>query len=551
MPDSPGDVYNEFWNRLAGSGAPPDESPAGLLLRAASVAAGLLPAGRHRLLLFDGEPGTGPPGAAFESAPSGTSPAPPPPPSLRPPPGWLSRPPRRDPLDAAALPPDWKRWLGIGPGDDAAVLPLLADDRLAGAWCLVSPAGDPAFRGSVRAAQGLGPPLGMALHRQLLLLERRDGLRRAEEQDRFATMGKLLAGFAHDLGTPLQAIMSLSELLERRPERIDATTAARRIARSALRCRSMIQDLLGFAQAQPFRMECVPVTGAVLDAMELERFSGSGGPPIALDAPDTPVYASASGQRLTQVLVNLLANARQAIAERGGAGSIRIAVTRHPPQASGPDRVSISVEDDGPGIPPGAASRIFESGFTTKPRGAGSGFGLAISRNLVEGMGGRLEYDAGHSPGARFVVTLAAADAPSPVQTADGSGPPGAAGGRRVLVIDDDEELLESYAAILALDGFHAMTAGKAREALDILAHESVDAIVCDYHLPDMAAPEFHEEVRRRFPACLPRIVYASGDAIDPRVRTFLSSLATPHLLKPFLAEDLVSAILAVSGGRP
>jgi signal transduction histidine kinase len=112
---------------------------------------------------------------------------------------------------------------------------------------------------------------------------------------------------------------------------------------------------------------------------------------------DSPAMATSDG--LTQVLVNLLNNARQAC-PRGATVYVR---TRHDNGT-----VDIEVDDEGPGIPEELRDRVFEPFFTTKPDGQGTGLGLSVSRQIVERFGGSLTYEPRDSGGSRFRVTLQA-----------------------------------------------------------------------------------------------------------------------------------------------
>ena len=232
--------------------------------------------------------------------------------------------------------------------------------------------------------------------------------------ERLVHMGRFVAGIAHELGSPLQSVVSLAELLVRDPGRTDAVSCARRILRAALRCRGITEDLLTYARRGPPRLGPVRVQEAVLDALDLDPGSEEGIAGVELDDPGEVPPVTADARRLAQVFLNLIGNARQAIQARGD-GRIRIRVDALPAAASGlrPEAtgtvVRVAVEDDGPGIPPEIADRIFDPFFTTKDVGEGTGLGLSVSRTLVEDMGGRLWLDSGHAPGARFVVELPAA----------------------------------------------------------------------------------------------------------------------------------------------
>ncbi|HMS15822.1 MAG TPA: hybrid sensor histidine kinase/response regulator [Planctomycetota bacterium] len=379
---------------------------------------------------------------------------------------------------------------------------------------------------------------GAVLDREWLAQET-DQLRQAlTHQEAFSTLGHLLAGFAHDLGTPLQAILNSAEVIERGQQRHDPVTEARQIMRAALRARGMIQDLIAFTRTDSFPLSAVSPVESVLDALELRRFTPSDPIDVQVLAKGDVSPVLAHPDRLIQVLVNLLDNAHYAVLAEGR-GGIRVSFAQGASDA--PDEVAIIIENDGPVIPRTVASRLFDHGFTTKPRGQGSGIGLSIARRLTELMGGTLNYDPSFASGTRMVLKLKIAKGketrpnlePSPrrKQTA------------RVLIVDDDEELVQSYAAILGLEGFQVLLATRAKAALDLLRSETVDAILCDFHLPDLSAPAFQEQLQKQFPTMVKRVIYATGDEVDPKVQKFLRECTTPTLIKPFRLDQFLRAL--------
>src|SRR5262249_49096047 len=131
---------------------------------------------------------------------------------------------------------------------------------------------------------------------------------------------------------------------------------------------------------------------------------------------ETPKLPGVRGDphRLTQVLLNLITNARQATAASGHPGLVRVRIETIPAAASrlrataSGRVVQLAVTDQGPGVPAELEDRIFDAFVTSKAEGEGTGLGLSISRGIVEDMGGCLYLDAAHAPGARFVVELPA-----------------------------------------------------------------------------------------------------------------------------------------------
>jgi two-component system NtrC family sensor kinase len=216
--------------------------------------------------------------------------------------------------------------------------------------------------------------------------------------DRLATVGKLAAGVAHEVGNPLSGILGYLSLLESRtrasPEALDLT---KRIEAEVLRIDQIVRSLLELGR--PSRGDLGPVPlGSVLDSCLKLLSSGPEFRDVRCTIHLEPgLYARCEAGPLSQVVINLLLNAAQAM---GGQGALELSAST----VGG--RAQIEVRDHGPGVPPQVLSRLFEPFFTTKAAGKGTGLGLAISRHLLEGMGG--EVGAANHPqgGAVFTVRL-------------------------------------------------------------------------------------------------------------------------------------------------
>lgn len=233
---------------------------------------------------------------------------------------------------------------------------------------------------------------------------------RLVRSERLASVGRLAAGLAHEVGNPLAALSAMQDLLleggltaeEERDFLVRMRSETERIHR-------IIRDLLQFSRPAAHSAEEPPEPGSVTAAIE---------DTVALLAPQKamrsievlvetgePLPRVALGtEQLVQVLLNLLLNAADACA---GNGTIVVrARFEHP-------TVVVEVEDTGPGVHPLVRQRLFEPFVTTKDVGEGTGLGLAVCRGLVEGQGGTLELDSSYASGARFRIELPAVGATS------------------------------------------------------------------------------------------------------------------------------------------
>jgi signal transduction histidine kinase len=244
----------------------------------------------------------------------------------------------------------------------------------------------------------------------LLLLE--DVLRTRLElarSEKLASLGRFVAGIAHELNNPLQGVLGHLELLRREgrvPDGIRRELGI--VTREADRAARIVGHLLAFAGGRPVPLRPLGLNALVSETVAL-RTAGCRAAKVSvacrLDRANPRVRANRV--LLQQALLNILVNAEQALAERGGG---RIWVSTHAPGAEGV--VRLRVRDTGPGITADALPRLFEPFFSTKGVGRGTGLGLAIAYGTVKDHRGTLA--AGNHPdgGAVFTIELPVVGAP-------------------------------------------------------------------------------------------------------------------------------------------
>jgi signal transduction histidine kinase len=219
--------------------------------------------------------------------------------------------------------------------------------------------------------------------------------------ERMASVGRLAAGVAHEIGNPIAAIMGMHDLIE--DGEIPAETKEdflRRMRKETERIHVVVRDLLDYARPEQElpngQVSTALVQEVIDDALALVR-PQKDWKDITLHVDiEEGLRARLSPQRLTQVVLNLLLNAAAAMGTGG-----RLAVRAKTMTAG---RMHIAIEDDGPGVPEAVRVRIFDPFVTTKD--VGTGLGLSVCRGIVEAAKGRIYLDASYTDGARFVVEL-------------------------------------------------------------------------------------------------------------------------------------------------
>ncbi len=232
------------------------------------------------------------------------------------------------------------------------------------------------------------------------LLRARESLLRA---DRLATLGRLASGIAHEVGNPLGAITGYVELARDRLASVDTPRHETddflvRIGDEALRIDRIVRDLLDLARPGEAVLGAVELSVPLDAALRLARVQARfRSVEVAVALPSALPRVVADERRLSQVFLNLLLNAGDAMA---GAGKVRVDA------AVDGGRVAVRVADTGPGIAPADLPRVFEPFFTTKGAGRGTGLGLAVSQGIVESFGGAILAANDGAGGAVFTVVL-------------------------------------------------------------------------------------------------------------------------------------------------
>ncbi|HYQ27324.1 MAG TPA: ATP-binding protein, partial [Polyangiaceae bacterium] len=239
------------------------------------------------------------------------------------------------------------------------------------------------------------------------LKQAQDRLIRSE---RLASVGRLAAGLAHEVGNPIAALLGLEDLLlEGGLSALEQHDFLQRMRKETERINRILRDLLQFArpgEAPPMVGEARgDVAAAITDTVALiAPQKAMRDVELELSIPEGLPSVALSDEQLVQLVLNLLLNAVDALA---GGGRVWVAAR---PQAGG---VRLTVEDNGPGVALAVRDRLFEPFVTTKEIGKGTGLGLAVCRGLVEAVGGSIALDFGFSGGARFVVQLPGSSRPA------------------------------------------------------------------------------------------------------------------------------------------
>lgn len=368
------------------------------------------------------------------------------------------------------------------------------------------------------------------------------------EMNKWASVGRLAAGMAHEINNPLAYIMGnlsllTEELVEEspvppeRPEQLamlnDAMTGLNQI-------RNIVSDLQVFSRTRRAKKQAVDLEAALRSTIKIVNAQIGRGITFTEEFSSIPKVIANEG-KIGQVLLNLLVNASQSSME---AGKTHIIVRTTQTE----DAVCIEVEDLGCGVPSELCEQIFEPFFTTKEVDQGTGLGLAISREIAEQHGGSLGLDTSYTQGARFQLTLPTnlhqLEPETPAPSAEPVRP------LRILFVDDDEAI--QHLATRSLGKAHTLTiATDGIEAKEYLqASQDFDVIVLDLHLPKLSGNKLFVWLEHQHPELASRVLIMSGGATTALAADFLADHSHQTLNKPASLDEIEQAILRIANAH-
>jgi signal transduction histidine kinase/CheY-like chemotaxis protein len=376
--------------------------------------------------------------------------------------------------------------------------------------------------------------------------------RAAEEARRVADDANLaksefLARMSHELRTPLNAILGFGELLTLDDLTPDQREYTDQILKGGRRLLDLINEVLDISRietrTQQLSLEPVLVEEVVGDAVDLIRpLADERSIRLRSQIPSEVAvrYVLADKQRLGQVVLNLLSNAVKYNVERG-----TVSVTA----AARGRRIRIGVTDTGPGIPEEKVPLLFapyERLGAEQTNVEGTGLGLALSKTIVEAMGGTVAVDTMMGEGTTFWVDLPETDAPSAAEALSVRGPVGevAPSGGTILYVEDNLSNLKLVERILAnhtdLAMISAMTGAL---GIDLARQHTPDLILLDLNLPDVPGDQVLARLRRDPRTRDIPVVILSADATPGQVDRLLAAGAHEFLAKPIAAAEFLGSL--------
>ncbi len=371
------------------------------------------------------------------------------------------------------------------------------------------------------------------------------------------SVGRLAGGIAHDFNNMLGVILGHAALaLEQVPPDGPLRGDLEEIQAAAKRSADLTRQLLAFARKQAIQPVVLDLNAKVDGMLRLlQRILGED---IRLDwRPGEGLWPTrADPSQLDQILANLCANARDAIAGVGtltietGNVTLDAAACAASPEAAPGDYVRLAVTDTGAGMDRETLSHLFEPFFTTKVMGKGTGLGLATIYGIVKQSEGFIEVRSAPGAGTTFTIHLPRHRGPGPLQV--GAVAPAEAviprGRETILLVEDEPGILRVTRRMLERQGYQVLGAAGPAEALRLGgAHAGrIDLLLTDVVMPELHGPDLADRLRALRPGL--RCLFMSGHPADLVADQGVLGKDVHFLQKPFAAADLAAAVRQALG---
>ncbi len=362
--------------------------------------------------------------------------------------------------------------------------------------------------------------------------------------------GYLAAGVAHDFNNLLFVILSYAEQLRMEvPDEDSQAFPLDQITTAAQQATALTKRLLAFGRGQPVVFAPIDLNKVLGDLTGLLRPLAGEDIELRLTLSNDPVVVMADRGQLEQILLNLAANARDAMVD---GGTLIIATDRTTYSVAGHDTAMgvLTMADDGVGMDEATLARVFEPFFTTKEIGTGTGLGLATAYAIVAQHDGTISASSAPGEGTAFTITLPVTDTEVvALPAAERTAPIG--GGETILLAEDEQAVRELMTACLREAGYRVLTAENGEDAARLFSdHEdTVDLVVLDAIMPIINGQEAYEQIHSRRPQ-IPVLMVSgySGGVLDNKRG---SDRDIPMLDKPFTSHTFLAKVRELLDSSP
>lgn len=394
--------------------------------------------------------------------------------------------------------------------------------------------------------------VALALQNARIELARQTAIEHLRQAQKMEAVGQLAGGIAHDFNNLLTVIQGYGTLLIRNLQDREAQqNDARTILKASERAAELVRGLLAFSRRQVFEPKVLDLNELIHSTEKMVRRLIREDVRIELDLSSQTPKIWADPVQIEQILMNLVVNARDAIAESG-----RIVITtslsvmdetfvstRNGARVGRYARLSVS--DNGCGMAEDVRQKVFEPFFTTKEQGKGTGLGLSTAYGIVKQSGGYIEVESSPGAGSTFIIYLPMTERlqfqydSRPTRTLSH-------GEKTVLVVEDEPTVLQLTSQLLASLGFKVIEANSSDQALRLMGNSApaIDLLLTDVVMPGMNGIHLAKRLTQLHPGL--KVLFMSGYS-EAAISSPEEMTDGRHFIqKPFSLESLNAKLLGV-----
>jgi len=381
---------------------------------------------------------------------------------------------------------------------------------------------------------------GSSSHRVLSLefvTLRRDLESKLRQSQKMEAVGRLAGGIAHDFNNLFTTIAGHTQLVsDELSSESEVQTDLQVIQHSVDKASRLTRQLLTFSRLHTVKPELLELTKFVRKSVPLLTKILGKERELNLSLPSQHVHVLADRAQMEQLLLDILANAREATAPEG---KVHFSLFSDPTK----NQVFLKIEDDGVGMDEETKQKVVEPFFTTKE--GHSGLGLSTVFGIVENMKGVLEIKSEPEAGTTVLLRLPL-ELSEEIDTTNDEQPSEHHGGKRILFVEDEQAIGKLVSRYLKRRGFEISLATNAMDALKVIEEESdrLSIVVSDVVMPGMSGSELARRIKDEYHD-LP-ILLVSGYSPDERLRAAVEARELHFLAKPFRPAELEAAVNSI-----
>jgi CheY-like chemotaxis protein len=378
------------------------------------------------------------------------------------------------------------------------------------------------------------------------ITEQQDMEEQLRDSQKMEAVGRLAGGVAHDFNNILGIISGHAELLESSASNAAERGRAEKIISATEKAAALTRQLLAFGRKQVMTLKLLDLATVLEGISSMVDCLVGAEVQINIQAAKNVGLVRADQSQMEQVIMNLTANAREAMPE---GGTLTITIDRYlssdQPELPLGEYVRLSISDTGAGISQEVQSRIFEPFFTTKK--TGSGLGLSTVYGIVKQSGGYITVQSEAQCGSTFSIYLPVINGshlnPTPSESRNRLHVPGH---ETILLVDNEEDLRNATCEYLESCGYRVLTAGDGKEAIEVCNRYSgpISLLISDIVMPRLSGRGLVDHVRKTRPGT--NVLIISGYGADAVWRNGIALDPSCFLQKPFTFQALSTQIRAV-----